>query len=329
MDTRRIPLSFIPPLLPDQTLYSWVTVFHEMSGNASKEETLLQIIDSEKAGRQFHIPSHLDAFCASTQCTLGDPGQLINIATILPSYLRFRSNNVAADVLQRVRGNQTAGVAQTLRLARSRLYTFPPRRGCHQCAEDDLSNHGIAYWHRSHQLPGSLICIWHGTTLYSAPMISHDKMLGGFITPAQDLRRIDVDTTPCHYSEEENRILSRLAILATQMATQSLAGGYSRPVMRHTCIAALQARNMLCDNVTECLMRATQDYTNHFSKVAWIPDLACVLAQRSTKPLWSLLSNTQHPDHPLEYLLLIDWLFGSWETFSHQYSMHLPWQTLL
>lgn len=108
MATRRIPLSFIPPLLPDQTLYSWVTVFHEMSGNASKEETLLQIFGSEKAGRQFHIPSHLDAFCASTQRALGDPGQLINTATILPSYLRFRTNDVAADVLQRVRGNQTS-----------------------------------------------------------------------------------------------------------------------------------------------------------------------------------------------------------------------------
>lgn len=324
MISRLIPLSFIPPLLQDQTLYSWVTVFHEMSGNASKEETLLQIFGSEKAGRQFHIPSHLDAFCASTQCTLGDPGQLISTATILPSYLRFRSNDVAADVLQRVRGNQTSGVAQTLRLARSRLHTFPPRRGCRQCAEDDLSNQGIAYWHRSHQLPGALVCIWHGTMLYSTPMNSHNKRFGGFITPAQDLRRIAADTTLCHYSEEENCILSRLALLTTQMATQPLAGGYSRPVMRHTCIAALQARNLFCDNVTACIMKATQDYTNHFSKVAWIPDLACVLAQRSTRSLWSLLSDIQHPGHPLEYVLLIDWLFGSWEAFSLQYTMHLP-----
>lgn len=56
MVTRR-PLSFIPPFLPDQTLYSWVTVFHEMSGNVSEEMTLFQIFGSEKAGRKFHIPT--------------------------------------------------------------------------------------------------------------------------------------------------------------------------------------------------------------------------------------------------------------------------------
>lgn len=50
MNIRRIPLSFIPSLLPDQTLYSWVAIFHEMSGNASEEETLIQLFGSDKAG---------------------------------------------------------------------------------------------------------------------------------------------------------------------------------------------------------------------------------------------------------------------------------------
>lgn len=321
---RRTPLSFIPPLLPDQTLYSWVTVFHEMSGNVSEEETLLQIFGSDKAGRQFHIPSHLDAFCASTQCTLGGPEQVLSTATVLPAYLRFRSNHVALDVLRRVRGNHTAGVSQTLRLARSRFYTFAPRRICRQCAEDDLANHGIAYWHRAHQLPGALVCIWHGTTLYSTPIICNGQRMGRFVAPAQDLGRINAERTLHRYSEEENHILNRLAFLANKLTTQSFAGGYSRSVMRQTCIAALKARNLFCDDVIECLLKATQNYTDHFRKVSWIPDLACVFTQRSATALWSILSNTQHPEHPLEYLLLIDWLFGSWETFSLQYTMHLP-----
>ena len=65
MAARRLPLSFIPPFLPDQTLYSWVTMFHELSGNASEEETLIQLFGSDKAGHQFYIPSQERPPCPS------------------------------------------------------------------------------------------------------------------------------------------------------------------------------------------------------------------------------------------------------------------------
>ena len=42
MVARGIPLSFIPRLLANQTLYDWIGVFHSLSGNTSKKETLLQ-----------------------------------------------------------------------------------------------------------------------------------------------------------------------------------------------------------------------------------------------------------------------------------------------
>jgi len=322
MAIKRTPLSFIPPLLPDQTLYSWVTMFHEMSGNRSEKETLIQLFGSDKAGHQFHIPSHLDVFYASTQGTLGDMEQIIGKMTILPVYLRFRPNGIAANVLQHVRGNQTAGVAQTLRISRSRLYESPPRRACQLCAKDDHFNYGIAYWHRSHQLPGSLMCVRHGIALHATPIDCHDKRRGRFLTPAQDLHTTSLLTPLAQSSEEVLVLLKRLALLAEQMASQSLPGGYSRSVMRRTCLSALQERNLFRENATDCVLQSNRDYNDHFRMIAGVPELACALAQRSTRPLWCLLSNTQQPDHPLEYLLLIDWLFGSWDAFLLQYTMH-------
>lgn len=324
MAARRPPLSFIPPFLPDQTLYSWVTMFHELSGNASEEETLIQLFGSDKAGHQFHIPSHLDAFCAATQRCLGEAEQIVDKATILPAYLRFRPSSITADVMQRIRGNQTAGVAQTLRIARSRIYGFPPRRTCHLCIAEDQSIYGIAYWHRSHQLPGSLVCIHHETVLHATPVDSHDKRRVGFLTPTQDLRNAGIVSSPPQYSEDASGMLKRLAVLAMQMVTQPLPGGFSRAVMRQTCVSALQARNLFREDATDCILHANRDYTDHFKMVATIPELACALSQRSLSPLWCLLSNTQQTDHPLEYLLLINWLFGSWDAFFLQYAMHCP-----
>jgi hypothetical protein len=109
MTSRRPSLSFIPPLLPNQTIYYWVAVFHEMSGNATVDETRLQLFGSAKAGQHFHIPSHLDTFCASTQLMLGTTEALVRIATTLPYYTQFSTPNVAARVLEQVRGKSAYG----------------------------------------------------------------------------------------------------------------------------------------------------------------------------------------------------------------------------
>lgn len=324
MTSRRTPLSFIPSLLPDQTLYSWVTMYHHLSGNASEEETLVQLYGSDKAGHQFHIPSHLDAFCASTQLVLGKPERLIASATILPTYLRFRPSTIVKEVLSRVRSKQTAGITQLLHIAQSRLYTFAPRRTCRLCVDEDLGSHGFAYWHRAHQLPGVLVCPHHGKALASTPMQRHDKKRAGFVTPEQDLMQLGLDSSPSPYSAQDLHILFRLARLSMHMAAETSLDGYSRIAMRSACVAVLRQRNLFCDDPTDCLLQATGHYLDHFRQIAWIPELACARSQRSTRPLWSLLTKTQHADHPLELLLLIDWLFGNWETFCDYYRRHNP-----
>ena len=107
---RRSPLIVIPSFLPDQTLYSWVVMFHYLSGNASEEFTNTQLFGSGEAGWHFHLPSHLNNFCASTQRMLGEPEALIRKATILPAYLWFRPESIALGVAERVRAQTTAGV---------------------------------------------------------------------------------------------------------------------------------------------------------------------------------------------------------------------------
>lgn len=320
MNNKRQPLSFIPPLLPDQTLYSWVSIFHEMSGNATEQETLIQLFGSERAGRHFHIPSHLATFCAATQLTLGPPEVIATSATILPAYLRFRPNSTNSNVLQRIYGNQTAGIAQTLRTSSTPLHTFPPRRYCRLCIERDLQREGIAYWHRTHQLPGVLVCIDHGIPLSATPMSSHDNRHGKLFTPEQDLLNASEPSSANQYSDRQLFILDRLALLAQQIATTQLPGGYTRTRLRQACIAALIDRGLFDSDTTACAMNASRDYANHFAPTLRVPDLAPILSERSTRLLWNLLSNTQHTDHPIEYLLLIDWLFGNWEIFWSQYS---------
>lgn len=187
MSERRRPLTFIPPLLPDQTLYSWLTVYRHLSDNASEVNSVTQLFWSHNAGWHFHIPSHLDNFCASTRRVLGEPEQLLRKATFLPAYLWFRPDSIAEIILERVRGHSAAGVAQMLGISHSALSTFAPRRCCRQCVEADRDEFGTAYWHRSHQLPGVLICSRHQVPLHSSRHPTSNNCYRHFFLPEAEL----------------------------------------------------------------------------------------------------------------------------------------------
>ena len=64
-------LLFITDFLPDETLYAWVARYHLLSGNHVEDESRLQLFGSNKAGRHFHVPSHLINLSARTRLVLG------------------------------------------------------------------------------------------------------------------------------------------------------------------------------------------------------------------------------------------------------------------
>lgn len=83
-NTRR-PLTFIPEFLPDQTLYSWCSQYHEHSGNARAEYSNQQLFWSNQSGWGFHLTSHLNNFCAATRHIFGSPEDIIKKRTTLPA----------------------------------------------------------------------------------------------------------------------------------------------------------------------------------------------------------------------------------------------------
>lgn len=128
MSRRAQQISFVPQLLADQTLYSWVAMFHSLSGNISPDETRRQLFGSEKAGLHFHIPSHLAAFCAHTQLALGDVRKLVATATVLPFFTRFRPKTVTDDTIALVAGKSATGLPQMLHMDRKPPYWALPKK---------------------------------------------------------------------------------------------------------------------------------------------------------------------------------------------------------
>ncbi len=314
---KRPMLSFVPSLLPNQTIYSWGAVFHEMSGNSTVDQTRLQLFGTARGKWDFHIPSHLNELCASTQLRLGTPEIIVRDATIIPYYTQFRSPSVATNVLDQVRGSGIGGLARDLGMTRSALTAHPPRRSCHECVLADEDKYGFAYWRRDHQLPGAMVCQTHGMPLLELPYGRDSVQREIFLWPNNDWNLKGAQSIP-NWSDATLNALKCLAQLAADMAGGHLEGGYSMNKMRNTCLSALQERNLIATDRSLNLSHALQDYGDHFVPLKGLPEFTSAI-QRSIEPVLFLLGGNEHRTSPLEWMLIIDWLFGGWATFHEGY----------
>ena len=154
--------------LPDEILYSLVSRYHQLSGNASAKTTCQRLFGHPQGGFSFDFPSRLNDFVSLTGETLGDANSIIHRRTILSAYLPFWSCVDAAAAIQAVCGAGIGSMRQTLGLTRSTARGYRRLRACQSCMEEDKGVWATTYWHRSHQLPGVLICLKHGDVLYES-----------------------------------------------------------------------------------------------------------------------------------------------------------------
>jgi len=307
-------ISFVPTQLPDQTLYSWVTMFHRLSGNASNDLTRVQLFGSEKAGRHFHIPSHLATFCARTHLVLGAPEQLIAKTTVIPFFTRFRPTTVIRDTLAMLKGENAAGVPQMLSMGKIGPCQPLACRYCLECAHEEMLELNFSYWHRAHQLPGALVCHKHATPLIISPLQIGHRFLTRFIEP--ELGLISISPERCSNEIKATRAtLLRLAILAKDIADCAFADGYDQPRLRRTFKKALNMKFSVGRTGGHDPLKLSSAYSDHFHDVQTVPEIQVIFNQRGVHALWCLLESIECRAHPLEWMLIIDWLFGSWDAF--------------
>lgn len=317
MTSKRQNLSFVPLLLPNQTIYSWGAIFHEKSGNSTVDQTRLQLFGTARGRWHFHIPSHLNELCASTQLCLGTPEAVVRDATTIPYYTQFRNSSVVSSVLEQVRGNNSRGLARDLGMTRTAFNAHPPRRSCHECVLADEDEYGFAYWRRDHQLPGVLVCQKHGTALLALPYDRDSVHREIFLWPNNDWNKKNAQSF-ADWSGARLNDLQRLAQIAADMAGGKLAGGYSVQKMKKTCLLALHDQDLMDVNESLNLSKAMHEYSNHFVNFESLPELTTAI-QRSIEPLLFILKGKERRTHPLEWMLIIDWLFGDWATFQEKY----------
>lgn len=217
-------ISFFPALLPDETLHSQLSRFHLLSGHNDVRTTLDLFYGSHTHLATSLLPSHLDDLVNRLPGFLGiTQSQLLQRATLLPYYRPFISHAQLARCLKLSGGSQAGGLKIGMGMAASRLGGANPFRLCTSCVAVDVSEAGVAYWHRMHQLPGVYVCARHGLRLMQPDSFFRHRARLSLFLPALALASTACAAVPVASSHLTG--LGRIADLSVNL----LASGM-RPV---------------------------------------------------------------------------------------------------
>lgn len=158
---------YMPSLLPDELLYSWLArlVAYNQLGNPRKYLELL-------FGTKDVIPGvDLPTLLEPLQLRLGlfspcmSADELIDAGTLYPYHRPFLTIARHEAVRHILLFGGGKGLKTLLGRVANRFGANPPLQYCVACFAENVACHGAPYWHRSHQLPGVKCCATHGIDL--------------------------------------------------------------------------------------------------------------------------------------------------------------------
>jgi hypothetical protein len=229
-------LDFFPTSFPDETLHSRLARYHLLSGNLDDRLTLQELFGSHTLIATSLLPSHLNALIQRLPVCMGATAEsILQEGTIFPYYrpFLFKSSQVQR-CLTSTQSTDARDLKIRLGMVASRLGGQNPFRFCNQCLAEDVGRYGVGYWHRTHQLPGVLVCARHGCVLSATDRdwvrLRRHKLFLPMAAPLTSCAR-DGEITDQQYPELLS--LARLSAQALEFAQQPLSGDLLRSFYLH------------------------------------------------------------------------------------------------
>lgn len=287
-----------PIPLPDETLYSLVARVAKINGttnalalcNALALSPSLSVMDCRL---------DMDALCGGNSLPAGVESTLIDMTSV-----RVAAHLAEVELMS---AHRIVGLAETAQggLCRWRI--------CSRCAESDFTQFGVAYWHRQHQLPASLICADHGVVLERFD-IGRAKAHERLFLP-MDLREYPVLTPPEGLLDQREFWLG-VATLGAD-ALNDMAAPYSSQAVLRSFSIAMQHSGLLSRSGLLRKKAVAYSFEQKLPGICRADALPRADSVAGPEPLLYGIKNSR-ACKPLIRLLLVYWVFGSWGAFKER-----------
>lgn len=290
--------------LPDETLFSLCSRYHQASGNRRASVTCQALFGHPQQGCAHDFPARLEHFCQISGQALGSAESIVEHHTILPLYLRFANADHAQKAILAVCGGSVGSLKFQLGLLTSRFRANHPMKACPVCMHNDRERFATAYWHREHQLPGVWVCRHHGCWLTSSDLKSTGVARFQWMLPTS-AQFPQIDATPPSHSA------IRLGNMVVSVGTT--AGlHFTADILSQAFREALHRKGLL-KGTTHRLKReaAGHSYAEFLKPLLRIEQLGALPASvdMASTDISRLLGARTSGIHPMRQLALAAWLF--------------------
>ncbi len=291
--------------LPDETLFSVCSRQHQVMGNLAPTTTSTLMLGLTERFIKHDIPCGISALEHTGFKHWGDIRSILLNHTIFPIFVPFQNQTNIRSAIQTISGNRISSLKYRLGLVSSGFGAEHPLKACPYCMHEDITTHGVAYWHLSHQYPGVQICPDHQAWLTTSTKSRRWSGRFEWSLPTED----------CLTAQPSSQELwSRSNFLALTKSVVELAA-VGRVQSFELCTVARTYRNAMKngaqpDELLECTKPLRLCHLFE-SLPADEKSAESFVNQLTRKPRRSI--------HPLKHLVLIDWLFGGLNPFLEAY----------
>jgi hypothetical protein len=305
--------------LPDETLFSLVSRYHEVSGALHPWVTCARLFGHRLRGSAHDFPTRLDEFALRSGGEYGDGEQLALHHTLMRFYMPWRGAHESERILGLLRGDGIGSLKYSLGLLTSRFGASHPLKACAQCMAEDSERHGVTYWHRTHQWPGVWTCPRHGELL----QVSRHKVDGqyrySFVLPRSS--ELTAPWSEWRLSSQsrgtlEGRLQRLTALVLSATACEPgcfddravLATAYRERLVE---IGWLRHPNRLSWDVL------SENFSKQTKWMISVPEFAALRVGSAAvrNQLSVVLYKRRARTHPLRHLLMMEVLFHDWTEF--------------
>lgn len=309
MDIHTLPIA-----RPDETLYSVAARIRLSNAAKNDLDACQSLFGTSRNTRVSDYPVNLVRFCSKTQNCFGDAAQVLQDMTLAGFFERLGSRqwnagSTPAPII-------TAGYG----LATLSNGSVGRWRVCGHCIESDLTRYATAFWRRSHHLPTAFVCPIHDVPLMAGELALLERHKFFFLPEQADTDTAIVPMNWRGHHEDMVRLMS-LGIDVLEDKRPSIRASTARA----TLFSALGNRGLLTATGTLRRIPFASEFAHRYQFLSPHPDFTLALSPQGIGILQRSLVHPGLPRSAIHNILLIDWLFGSWQAFYQ----HCLWQEIM
>lgn len=308
----------IPSIQEGETLFSWCSLYHRISGATSPRTTSKRLFGSQTNRIVHDFPARIDHLAHITDGMLGDADHLIENYTLFRLYARFRPKETMDRVRAMMRGTSVERLKFILGLPSSRANSCHPLKFCRYCVAEEIQLYGFSRWRLSFQWPTVWICEKHNQLLnwVSANHSGFGKTSWFLPSDIQSAAISSLDT--CLSSHREK--MAALANITIKIADLDHAN-YSPEIMRLAFLRAIKERGWVTSYGTVQYATVKDAFLRHFYELDILPGMGFIhsLNQEDFGFLGTIIRGRKGFLHPSKYLVMINFLFDDMHAFKSSY----------